>query len=53
MSSHTDPTPFLRVASCAPELRVGDVDFNAAAMDAAMDAAAHVGRRSFCFLNCR
>ncbi len=33
----------MRVASCAPELRVGDVDFNAAQMHAAMGVAAERG----------
>jgi NAD+ synthase (glutamine-hydrolysing) len=34
---------FIRVASAAPELRVADVDFNAAQMRAAMEAAANHG----------
>ena len=43
MSMYTSSTPFMRVASCAPELRVGDVDFNVIQMQAAMSTAAQRG----------
>lgn len=43
MSLNTDSFSFMRVASCAPELRVGDVDFNAVKMKAAMGLAVQRG----------
>ena len=39
--SARDGVCFMRVASCAPELRIGDVEFNAAQMREAMSAASH------------
>lgn len=43
MSACTGSVTFLRVASCAPELQVGDVDFNVVQMQVAMGAAAQRG----------
>jgi NAD+ synthase (glutamine-hydrolysing) len=41
--SSRDGFSFVRVASCAPELRIGDVEFNAAQMREAMNAASQRG----------
>jgi NAD+ synthase (glutamine-hydrolysing) len=43
MSLNLDSFSFMRVASCAPELRVGDVDFNVAQMKVAMGLAVQRG----------